>query len=1034
MSDQPERALRIPEWVFAAISYGLYALLLESVVEGFVFGSEVRWIALGVVGLYAVASYGLWNRVGPRAKAVAGAAVLLALAAVSAWRLDSAAASGGYSVATLSGSKLAELLSAGALMVGFLAVWPLGWVPERHRLKVRVVLALLFAWAFSPFAYGFATGADYDGLFLGRGFWEWPPFWLQGAYLGIAVLLPLALLASIVNVSLSLARRRFTPLSARMFEGLVVVLVALMAAPTLSGLGLPHLTSRLSLPALPGFQVRSGDAEPSYAEDLTSEDLETIAGQVERGLEALAEEAQQIPRESFDPQAIVAQVGTDPQELFEWVRDRTYWAPYRGSLRGPIGVLMDRTGNSLDRSLLLAELLRLSGQETRLAHAPLDEPLGERLLSQLRAAPDQPLPSQPVDAEASRRRLGELAEKYGLDREEAQRNARLAAARAAELSERLSERVAAQVPQLVELVGPRTDEQIERVRQQQRADRLASIRDHWWVEYKEQERWEPMDTLRADAEPGSALAEATRTVAATGPGQPIVLDAKDSHEIDIRIVIERFEDGDLTQVPVLSHTVRPGQLIGRSITVTHQPMAWPGNLDLLSSAAPLEAIQSAALEQKEWIPVLRIGSSVHYENAFTDAGQTSPARVGGGMFSVLGKQAEGLGSATSVLDNLFAPADPTTPKSRHLTAEWIEYEIRTPGREPRKIRRQLFDLVGPAERAAGRPATVAVDEARRLERGLALLGTSHILVAAAAFSSDYVNHLATSATLANGRALPELLRRAASPIDEKMIGQLDELTPFPGELYDFVLARQRLNPLGREVRLCAANVFSHHRALRMGEDGRLSLRRSFDIVANEVSVVSQTDTDPLLAPLTQGVLDTNAEAILAGPGGCADGAAELFATADAEDIDWVALRGPGDAQLDQLSLSADVLARIERDLTEGYTVISPRSAESLEGRSVAWWRVDPRTGQTLGIDQRGHGAAVEYQMSLPREIGFIVSLFGAGFYGGYMGCRSLSPQSTQRVCVACGILAGLALATFVLTVPITAPLIFAGGAGTICGR
>jgi hypothetical protein len=220
----------------------------------------------------------------------------------------------------------------------------------------------------------------------------------------------------------------------------------------------------------------------------------------------------------------------------------------------------------------------------------------------------------------------------------------------------------------------------------------------------------------------------------------------------------------------------------------------------------------------------------------------------------------------------------------------------------------------------------------------------------------------------------------------------------------------------------------------MDEDGRLSIRRSFDIVANEVSVVSGADADPLLAPLTQGVLDSNAEAILAGPGGCADGAAELFAITDAEDIDWVALRGPGDSQLDQLSLSADVRARIERNLADGYIAISPRSAESLEGRSVAWWRVDPRTGQTLGIDQRGHGAAVEYEMSLPREIGFIVSLFGAGFYGGYMGCRSLSPTSTQRVCVACGILAGLALATFVLSVPITAPLIFAGSAGTICGR
>ena len=66
----------------------------------------------------------------------------------------------------------------------------------------------------------------------------------------------------------------------------------------------------------------------------------------------------EIPRDTFDPQAIIDKVGKDPNKLFEWVRDNTYWVPYRGMLRGHVGVLMDRVGSSLDRSLLLAELLR----------------------------------------------------------------------------------------------------------------------------------------------------------------------------------------------------------------------------------------------------------------------------------------------------------------------------------------------------------------------------------------------------------------------------------------------------------------------------------------------------------------------------------------------------------------------------------------------------------------------------------------------------------------------------------------------------
>ena len=50
---------------------------------------------------------------------------------------------------------------------------------------------------------------------------------------------------------------------------------------------------------------------------------------------------------------------TDPQKMLDWVRDNTRLVPYEGSLRGALGVLMDRNGNSLDRSILLARLLEL---------------------------------------------------------------------------------------------------------------------------------------------------------------------------------------------------------------------------------------------------------------------------------------------------------------------------------------------------------------------------------------------------------------------------------------------------------------------------------------------------------------------------------------------------------------------------------------------------------------------------------------------------------------------------------------------------
>src|SRR2546423_806008 len=79
------------------------------------------------------------------------------------------------------------------------------------------------------------------------------------------------------------------------------------------------------------------------------------------------------PGTQFDAGAVVEQVGKDPQALAKWVGDNTRWVPYRGMLRGPRGVLMDGVGNALDRSLLLAELLRIAQVNVRLAHATLSE-------------------------------------------------------------------------------------------------------------------------------------------------------------------------------------------------------------------------------------------------------------------------------------------------------------------------------------------------------------------------------------------------------------------------------------------------------------------------------------------------------------------------------------------------------------------------------------------------------------------------------------------------------------------------------------
>src|SRR5215210_412122 len=137
--------------------------------------------------------------------------------------------------------------------------------------------------------------------------------------------------------------------------------------------------------------VRSADSAA------TSGDASADAAQLARQFDELEKALRATPCDRFDPQAVVELVGRDPEKLAAWVRDTTALFPYRGALRGPVGTLMDRGGNSLDRSLLLADLLQAVGQETRLANATLSDDQAKQLVQAVMSAATSP----PRDAGAT---------------------------------------------------------------------------------------------------------------------------------------------------------------------------------------------------------------------------------------------------------------------------------------------------------------------------------------------------------------------------------------------------------------------------------------------------------------------------------------------------------------------------------------------------------------------------------------------------------------------------------------------------------
>jgi hypothetical protein len=113
--------------------------------------------------------------------------------------------------------------------------------------------------------------------------------------------------------------------------------------------------------------------------------------------------------------------------------------------------------------------------------------------------------------------------------------------------------------------------------------------------------------------------------------------------------------------------------------------------------------------------------------------------------------------------------------------------------------------------------------------------------------------------------------------------------------------------------------------------------------------------------VAQGVLDTVVEQAILGPGGDSRNAALAHAADLEAGQPWARLDQATIEEVDKLALASEAKARIKSEVSEGNIVIGPGKPTVVRRDNMAaWWRVDPRTGLTLGVDASGRGSeAVE---------------------------------------------------------------------------
>ena len=145
---------------------------------------------------------------------------------------------------------------------------------------------------------------------------------------------------------------------------------------------------------------------------------------------------------------------------------------------------------------------------------------------------------------------------------------------------------------------------------------------------------------------------------------------------------------------------------------------------------------------------------------------------------------------------------------------------------------------------------------------------------------------------------------------------------------------------------------------------KAALVEFIDIASNSIGVRPDPALNAFQIRLRQGVVDTVAEQVaLSGTLEKGENTATTFPL-DAADA-WQLIGAHDLTAARKLDWPDDVVARLAEDIEAGYTAYVPKQAFENGGRARrGWWRVDPLSGETVGVMDTGlHATFVEERIN-----------------------------------------------------------------------
>lgn len=663
-------------------------------------------------------------------------------------------------------------------------------------------------------------------------------------------------------------------------------------------------------------------------------------------LELIAELRQIIDRSQFDTDALLDDLDYDADSILKYVQNEIGFEPYRGLLRGPVGTLMARAGNSLDQSVLLAKLLNNAGFEARIVQGEISEQEINQLLSVVKpgSKPSTPFKDDTA-AENIFRRMADIVDMPGSELER-QLGQSSPAGAGHSLKTQLHEAAQREASSIISILQEngiklKNNDGLNRIRHE--------VREYYWVQYREgTSEWMNLHPAFGSAENPSV--------------DPITyFKGEVPPELQHRV---RFQSrlvsihGTKSKVsPLMDPWERPAaNMAQRSVTYSHSPLALPEKAEV-----PWQYLSSGDI----FVPFL--DGKIASDNAFDLAGNIIPMMAVQSAGADLIKTVSDKGRlAESALAGLGA-SDETEKRRYGVSQVQLDITLISPGGEEQSFTRVVYN---PCNNHRPIPVNeTCFPEEPTVSDKLALTGTTTLAVSVGEFPESF----ALDRTLERMIGSENLLRLLIDPKKRDDMNQWAQLEvndmSWLGFLPLFHSFDSSTNPA--HIYRPAPSVVLFQQKVHQNDEYSVSL----DVLANKKRGLVRKNGDLFNAPealIYEGVWETGAE--------------YSFLISDFQDAAQRAfpLNRDNDAPNQYKVLSNPESAPdwgrhvMEESMNSGYVVLASSRANADESGRVTWYRVNRSTGETLGMSAEGRGGIVEYMGKLMIGMILIAPMYWAG--------------------------------------------------------